>query len=174
MGLALTNLLGSVARLMHARTRVKIYWVPLVWTFVIFMIIVQHWWAQYALDRVRVWTFAGFMSVLVPPVILYLLSDLVLPHRYDDGTVDLYEWYYANRRWFFGLFAVVPSWAFVEDIVLGSNRKTSLEDFFLSVFIASTLVGVAVQSPRVHEIFTILNATLFVSYTGLLFTLLPQ
>ncbi len=176
LGLALTNLLGAVARLMHNRARVKIYWPPLVWTLVIFTIIVQHWWAQYSLNRVGVWTFAGFLSVLVPPTLLYLLSELVLPQRYDDDDrVDLYTWYYSNRQWFFGLFAGVPSWAFVEDYILtGSLPKTLLEDGFLITFTLSALIGVFFRSPRIHEVFCVLTLVLFGSYTALLFAMLPN
>ncbi|MDQ2908160.1 MAG: hypothetical protein M3R44_02290 [Candidatus Eremiobacteraeota bacterium] len=89
MGLALANLLGASARLMHARERVKVYWPALVWAGLLFVITVQHWWAEFSLASVHSWSFAGFVIVLMTPVTLYLLCDLVLPHHTENGVIEL-------------------------------------------------------------------------------------
>jgi hypothetical protein len=66
------------------------------------------------------WTVFNSMLTLSMPLLLYLVSDLLVPTITEDDSVDLRAYFYRNRRWFYGL------------------------------MIAATLVGMAVQIAVAH------------------------
>ena len=175
MGLAIANLLSGVVRLMHARHRVRIYWPPVVWSVLLFVITTQHWWSEYNLRFKTDWGFDGFLGTLLIPVDLYLLCALVLPNRDDDDQIDLRAWYFTNRRTFFILLIALAPLAYIEELLTTHAVHKPLLETALLVGMGLTLcLGLLSKSPRIHAIIaTGMSALLFV-YIALLFTHLPH
>jgi len=51
IGLAIANVLGGIARMIHGAGRYRFYWPSLVWAIVVFLACVQHWWSDFSLAR---------------------------------------------------------------------------------------------------------------------------
>ncbi|GAC1391088.1 MAG: hypothetical protein NVSMB31_08320 [Vulcanimicrobiaceae bacterium] len=170
LGLAVANLLAGVARLMHARDRVAIYWPVIFWTLCSFIAVVQQWWSDYDLRHYPDLGFSGFFSALLGPVVLSLLCSLVLPASDSGNAIDLRTWYYENRRWFFGLVAsLMPlSYAF-EFFAKGTLYKGRNESYFLTVFFLLAMLGFLSSKPRVHALLPAAVALVTTFYIGLLF-----
>ncbi|MBV8280605.1 MAG: hypothetical protein JO347_00905, partial [Candidatus Eremiobacteraeota bacterium] len=107
LGLAIANVLTRLAAVVTARERVDFYWPPLAWAIWVFFISVQHWWAQWGERHTQTWSFGAFWLELLVPVDLFLLSALVLP-AVEEERLDLGEWYFRNRAWFYGVMFFLP------------------------------------------------------------------
>lgn len=141
LGLAIAKVLTGLATVITARERVDFYWPPIVWAIWIFFITAQHWWAQWGLQFTKRWTFLDFALLLLVPVCLFLLSALVLPEREEDGKLDLGEWFYRNRAWFFGIMFFLPGLSILEEIVRSGYVTSRLNFAFLLAF--EVVIGIA-------------------------------
>src|SRR5450755_555927 len=99
LGLAITQVLQGLGRLMAARARVRFYWPPLVLALVMLLGFIQSWWAMFGLRLQSAWTFLAFFVVILQTVFSYLIAALVLPEFPPDGGVDMKANYYSHTRW---------------------------------------------------------------------------
>lgn len=170
LGLAIANLLAGLARLMHARKRVQLYWPSICWAVLLFVGIVQQWWADYDLRKFPNLGFTGFLSALFAPVVLSLLCSLVLPPSEGDESLDLRAWYFDNRRWFFALLASLMPLSYVfEYLAKGTFYKGHNESVFLIGFFLFAALGFLNDNPRVHLLLPVAGALFMGAYIGLLF-----
>jgi hypothetical protein len=163
LGLGLTHLLTSVQRLVQARQRVRLYWLPLLWVALIFVSLIEWWWASFALRQHAVWNFFYFLFVLLSPVSLYLAAAFVLPDVEPGARLDLREHYYDNRRWFFAMLAASPAL----DAVRRALEAGSWTDFgAISNAVAAALVGslAASRRPSHHALVTVSVGALFLFF----------
>lgn len=103
LGLGLAELLSGVQRLAHARGRIRFHWLPLTWSGLVFVILVQWWWAAFGFRARAEWNFFSFMLVLLVPVLLYLAAALVLPTEDGGDSYDLEAHYFGIHRLFFAV-----------------------------------------------------------------------
>jgi hypothetical protein len=163
LGLGLTHLLASLHRLIQARGRVRLYWLPLLWTALIFVSLIEWWWAAFGLRQETVWNFFYFLFILLSPVSLYLASAFALPDVESGATYDLREYYYDSRFWFFLFVALSPAL----DAVRRGVQAGSIKDFgAVSNAVAAVLVGsLAIsRSERYHVVVTLLVGALFLYF----------
>ena len=114
------------------------------------------------------WTFGAFLVVLLQPVVLYLLAALVLPDV-GAGGADLRAHYYAQTRWFFGLFAVLLVVSLGKDLVLRGSLPVALNVAFHLVFLAAAGAGALSRREGVHRALAAVTALLIVVYVAALF-----
>ncbi len=124
LGLGVAQLTTAVHRLAAARARVRPCWLPLAWVGLIFVTRVEWWWAVYAMRHRLAWNFVYFRFVVLSPVSLYLAAAFAPPGVGPGGRYDLREYYYADRRWFFGFVAAGP----VLDAVRRSTQAGTRRD----------------------------------------------
>lgn len=98
VGLGLTQILRSAVVAFRARHEYALEVLPLVWATVVFVTIIQFWWAIFELDAsglVTEWSLSAFLLLLGLTVLLFLAAALVLP-----GTpTDLVSYFDADGRW---------------------------------------------------------------------------
>jgi hypothetical protein len=156
LGLGVTELLAGLQRLAHARERVRFHWLPLAWSGLVFVTLVQWWWAAFGLRHQGEWNFFSFLLVLLVPVLLYLAAALVLPAERHEGRCDLREHYFGIHRLFFGVIAAATLIEAVRALRVPDHQAAALN---LS---GTLLLGslCLVRSPRYHALGTILAALL--------------
>jgi hypothetical protein len=174
LGLAVANVLARLAAVVTARERVDFYWPPLAWAIWLFFISVQHWWAEWGVRHTLTWTFGSFWLELLVPVDLFLLSALVLPPHDEHGRLDLGEWYFHNRAWFFALMFFLPALSIAGEIARTGRMSSSVNLAFLLFFDAVILAAYALKSRRAQEWITAQAMVLSVVYVALLFLALPS
>ena len=154
LGLGLTELLAGLQRLVHARDRVGFHWLPLAWSALVFVILVQWWWAAFGFRGQTEWNFLSFLLVLLVPVLLYLAAALVLPPAQSVGRYDLRAHYFGIHRIFF----LVIAGATVLEIVR-AVRVADLQAAGLNLA-ATLLLGslAVVRNPRYHAFGTVVAA----------------
>jgi hypothetical protein len=174
LGLAITNVLTRLALVMQARERVNFYWPPIAWALWLFFISVQHWWAQWSARHSHNTSFFAFWLQILTPTLLFLLTALALPDREIDGKIDLQEWYFRNRKWFFGLLFLVPLLSIVEEIVRSGYMASDLNLWFLIAFAIASGATYFVTSRRAGEWMTAQAMALTMVYVVVLYSTLPQ
>ena len=174
LGLAIANVLARLATVVTARERVVFYWPPLVWAVWLFFISVQHWWAEWSVRHTQTWTFGSFWLEVLVPVDLFLLSALVLPERGERGSLDLADWYFRNRRWFFAVMFFLPTLSIASELARSGRVSSTLNLAFLLAFDAVILAALALKSRHAQEWITAQAMVMTVAYTALLFLRLPS
>lgn len=102
IGIGLTEMFGNLHRLIRNRGQVTWDWLPVVWSTVLLLLVVNYWWAIYqgiiGVDQLR--NAAELGLILVQPIILFLLTASVLPNFGTTRKWDMRR-YYDEHRWTF-------------------------------------------------------------------------
>jgi hypothetical protein len=168
VGLALTQLLSGVARLIQLRRRVRPHATTLCWVVLLFLVDTQIWWAAFERRDSPEWNFFSFLLYLLMPILAFMLSYLVLPELGEEDEIDLAANFEDNRPWFFALLALLPCVSLVEEGVRGGLRVDS-DAAFRVVFAAMALVASRVRSARFHLWNAFVALFLICAYVAMLF-----
>lgn len=160
LGLGATELLAGVQRLAHARDRVRFHWLPLTWAGLVFVALVQWWWAAFGLRHQADWNFFSFLLILLVPVLLYLAAALVLPAEKPDGWYDLRAHYFGMHRLFFAVIATATLLEMARALRVGDVQAAVL-DLAATLLLTSLAV---VRSPRYHAMGTGMAAVLLAAF----------
>ncbi len=150
IGLGLTEILGGAANLLRARETVRFHWIHVLFQVGIFFALLQQWWESWGLHGLGEITFGAVLTLLAPPIFLFLIAHLLYPSRSEDS--DLKAYYYRQAPLLWGL------------VVVGTLEGTFLRPLILGdpVFHPSNLSGIpmvaicvalaASKNPRVHSV----------------------
>jgi hypothetical protein len=173
LGLGMTQLLTGIGRMLQNRDRVVLYWPAIGSVLNLLIAHVLVWWTLFELRAHAEWTFPGFLSVLLLPILLYLLSALALPDFGDTVADDLRQHYYANSRWFFGLWVLVVAATFLRELVLDGAIDRDLDTAMKLLFMAVFAIAAVTRRPGYHQVMVSASLALMAVYIGMLFTQLP-
>ncbi len=156
VGLAITQLLTHLVRIIHQRQHCRVYWVHLIWALNIFIWTVAYWWFTFSMAHIEVWTLSLFVFVLIYAILLYVLMALLFPEDVAPDE-DYRILFYRNQRWFFGVLLLFLS---VDLIDFWVKLETDSDIVTIGPFLAFILpligmAGVAAFSnnERFHKIF---------------------
>lgn len=146
VGIGLTEMFGNLHRLIRHRAEVQWDWLPVAWTAVLLLFVVNYWWAIYqgiiGLDELS--NAAELGLILVQPIILFLLTASVLPNFGTAADWDMRLYYDENRRTFVATFilyqCVTTSVAFIVGTI-GWNVATMIRAAILAILVLAFLVG---------------------------------
>ena len=121
-GLGISKLAQGLATMIEARDRIRFYWVHSTWLAITLAAHVVTIFALIRFTKSPHWTVFNSMLTLSMPLLLYLISDLLVPALGEAESVDLRAYFYRNHTWFYGL------------------------------MVATTLIGMAVQIAVEHQV----------------------
>lgn len=170
LGLAITQLLQGLGRLLQERRRVRGYWPVPLWALLLLAVAVQTWWAMFGLRNQSSWSFGGFAVVLLHITLIFLLTALVLPDFSAGGEIDLRANYYGHARWFFGIAAAVVVASLLKDVVLTGALPDRTNTAFHVAFFAFSAAAAWTQREWFHKAQALAMSALFGLYVVLLFT----
>lgn len=174
VGLGLSHLLATAARLIQERDRVQFFLPTLLWMGILFVLQIQIWWAAFEWQSAPTWDFAVFLLFLFLPIGAYMLSVLLVPDFDRPGDLDQRAGYFRNRPWFFGLLTLIPLFSLAHETLHTGGLVVDADLFFRLGFAGLALVGFFVRNATVHWIVTGIFGTGFAAYIGLLFLQLPR
>lgn len=172
--MAIANVLGRLAIVITARERIDFYWPPIAWAVWLFFISVQHWWAQWSVHHTTQWSFGDFWLQLLTPVDLFMLAALVLPGREEAERLDLGEWFFRNRAWFFAFLFCLPPISILEELARSGRIASMLNLAFLLLFTAISAVAYFLKSRRAQAWIAAQAMVFTVVYVAVLFLRLPS
>ncbi len=172
IGLAITQVLQGYRMLALNRHRVRWYAPPLIWSALILVLVVQHWWASFGLAGRSDWSFAQFASTLAQTALLYMMAALVLPDVQRDEPADLKAHYYREVPAFFGVGIAAILWNSVREYLLFGEHPLGFELGFQLLFLALSIAAIAVRRERFHEALAAVMPFVLAAYIALLFSTL--
>ena len=165
VGLALTQILRGVGRMVTTKDGPRPYWVHLIWTFYFFLLIVLFWWWEFRLDVVE-WSLWLYLVVIIYATLLFFVSLVIQPSTMDH-IASYKDYYFANRRWIFSLLIAIWLWDFVDTFAKGTNHFLNLGTEYL-IFNITQLTGSAVAiitaNERYHQIYAVALLVYFVTF----------
>ena len=169
LGLGLTQLLTAAGRLIRHRDRVRVDWLPLLWSAVLLVVYVQAWWAMFGLRSVRDWTFVAFLVVLAQTTTLYMMAAVILPEQVEDTGVDLGAHYDRHHGWFFGFFLATLCISIIKDVVIGGHLPQLENLLFHGLLAAVCIAALIARGRRVQVALGVVGAGAVAAYIGALF-----
>jgi uncharacterized membrane protein SirB2 len=170
LGLAITQVLTGIGRLLQARRRVRLYWPGLVQTVLMLVGLVQIWWAMFSLRNETHWTFGRFLAVLLLPVDAFLVTSVMFSDVPPEGRIDLKEHYFENARAFFLLVALLPAASLFEEWVSSGRVPLDLDAAFRVLIFAANLAAAITRREWFHKLFAICITLIVLAYFSVLFT----
>lgn len=171
IGLGVTQLLSGIARLVRDGRALWPAWWVMVIVATLLLGNVQVWWASFIWRHQTSWTFFGYLSFLVQPVILYLLAYLVLPADLHLDGRELAHAFVARRKPFFVLLALIAPASLMQQWVLrGVVPPFDLDTAFRLMWIVIAVPGYFANRARVQAMIAVASFAMLTIYIALLFT----
>ena len=165
VGLALTQILRGVGRIVTIKDGRRPYWVHLVWTLYFFLLTAVFWWWEFQLGTVD-WNISLYLVVIIYATLLFFVS-LVIQPVITDQISSYKDYYFSNRRWIFGLLIAIWLWDYVDTLSKGTDHFLDLGTEYI-IFTISTLIASAIAiitaNERYHEIFAAVWMVYFLTY----------
>ncbi len=165
VGLALTQILRGVGRMVTTKDGPRPYWVHLIWTFYLFLNIALFWWWEFRLGTVE-WSLSIYLVVITYATLFFFVSLVMQPGTLD-GVASYREYFYSHRRWIFGLIIAITLWDFVDTLIKGMTHFANLGAGYLAMnitLIGASAVAIITPNERYHKIFATAWLIIFVAF----------
>ena len=157
-GLAITDLIASLHRLLRARQRVQWDWLTLVVAAFVGMALTVSWFISWRVNVVQnynptFWRF--FFLTLGQLVPLYLAAAAALPDEVPPEGVDLKRFYAENSRYIWGALTMMMVMFIITGSVLHLGRgdyRAAAMNVLQTPFLVPTALLAIVGNRRVHSI----------------------
>jgi len=169
LGLALTHLLFGVARVIEMRATVRPYWVQVVWAANVLMFVLAVWWGMFFWHQLAEWHFDKFLYLVAYAIVLFMFAAVLFPTSLPE-QFDPEEYFFANRRWFFGLFALALLLDVPETLTkqVAGLRSMPVEYKVLIPFsLTLAVTGYLSSNRRVHGVIAIAFLLAMIAYETL-------
>jgi hypothetical protein len=165
-GLALTHLLRGLGRLIQMRHETRSYWVHIVWTINVVIFVLAVWWGMYWWKGLQDWTFGWFFFVSGYAIAIFMWAYSLYPTEFPAG-VDFEAYFFANRRWFFGIQAVSVLWDVPETLQKAAMHLRPVPAtywYLIASLLLVSIVGQITDKRRVHAVLCIAWLLLVLGY----------
>jgi hypothetical protein len=150
VGLGITHLLSGVTRVISHPDRFKLYWIHLVWTGWIFLFLVFFWWTTFRFSPVEEWSYKLYTFLILYAVTLYVICAVLMPSEPPDSG-DFRRYYFARKRWFFGLLIANTIFGTIDKaIIVGSLG--SVEPLWTVAMLALVVPGLVTENEKYHGV----------------------
>lgn len=166
LGLAVTQLLRGAAQLYRSRKRVSTYWLHWAWVALLVMLSLLLWWTYWNYQSVTDWNFFRFVLYLSPTIVFYFLTAITFPDP-SDATGGLREYYYSNRRGFFGTLVLYLVVAGITAVLVRGLPILDASNLFRVAILLPLLMAMRSASERVHIAVMVVSAVLMVVFVFL-------
>ena len=156
VALGMTRIIISVVQVCVLRRQIRLDWVPFVWAFNIFFLLLQFSWNFVELEKIVVrWNFGIFLLLLGFVITLFTAAALILPTSESQAGGDLREWFRNDGRWAMPFLAFYALLAYPFNWYLAELPPTTNPASILLIIMAMT--AFYASSRKVLVIATLLN-----------------
>ena len=166
---AMSETLSGWGQMIRMRDRLRFDPLHAGWSVLSVLLMVQWWWGFWQYRDVPNVTFFGFLALLSEPLTLVLLAFVLTPHPGELEGRDLRAEYLRNRRWIFGLAALLLIELALVDALVGHQPFWHAENAIRGVGLA-LLATLAVSSrERLHALVLVVAYALLVGFVFVTF-----
>jgi hypothetical protein len=141
-GLGVANVLGHLAGLIKRGRDADWFWVHSLWALCLLVMMAGFWWVLQNWGRESSIGFFNYLSLLLTPSLLYVVSDVLFPDRNATGPVDLKAHFFSVRRPFFLLYAGLLFVDELDTVQKGWSHVLALGPVYLSAQVIGYLTAV--------------------------------
>jgi hypothetical protein len=119
------NILMSLAAMVDRRSSVTASRLHTSWIVLLLLVYLGLFWHTLDVLSVEDWTFAGFLYVILGPILILFASQVLLPNPSNTDAGDLHERYLEVSKPFFLFLAASQIWVNGVDLILGDGLTGS-------------------------------------------------
>ncbi len=150
-GLGISRLVQGFASMIEQRKRMHLYWVHSAWLVVTMAAHIVTIFALIRFSSHAHWTVFNAMLALSMPLLLYLVSDLIVPTIRDEGQVDLRAYFYDNRRWLYSLMIALTVTAMAVQVAVERKPDLTLGGQLRLIALLTLAAGLASKRPAIQS-----------------------
>jgi hypothetical protein len=100
IGMGMSHLLSASLDLFHFRRRMRLSWLPILWSISIFLLQIDLWWTIIGIEHaVEQWTLGRFLLLLSLTITLYGSIALIYPRHLAADATSWGEVFERDGRW---------------------------------------------------------------------------
>jgi len=164
-GLGVANVLAHVASLIKRGKNADWYWIHTAWSAFLLLAMASFWWMLQAWAAVPHIGYLSYLSMLLIPSLLFVMSDLMFPERSAEGAVSLKAHFFAIKRPLFLLLLALLVSDELDSVQKGWQHVVDLGPVYWAsqvFWLAGCLVCMRSDSERVQGVFASMSLVLFV------------
>ena len=169
VGLGVSHLLSSAARIIQLRRRIRLHAPTVLWMIFLLLVQIQVWWVSFERSTRSEWQFFLFLLYLLIPVGAFLLSYLIVPDLNEPAQIDLRASFQENRRWLFGLLIGIVVVSLVDEALEDARIPRDLDAVFRLCFLGGASLGFTLKSERAQLVMSAVILGGFLMYIIALF-----
>ena len=166
MGLGITHLATGATKLIQNRDEVRFYWPHAMWTVNILVYILLVWWGMFWWSGHENWYVYEYLFITLYAIVLFVLAAMLFPWDIDR-SIDVKEYFFKQRLWFFG--ALFVAWCLdIPETVLKSNANLRIVPqeyfWFVSLQLSMAAAGLLTRNRIVHMLLPLAWFAITVTY----------
>ena len=169
LGLALTHVLFGLAHIIQMRSTIRVYWVQIVWAANVILFVLAVWWGMFWWRQLPEWHFEQFVFLIGYAIVLFMFAAVLFPMHVPEN-LDCEAYFFANRRWFFSLFALALLYDVPETVAkqtAGLRGVPVQYGIFIPVAMALAATGLLTTNRRIHGAISLAFLVSILSYETL-------
>ena len=151
LALCLGHLLRSASFLAKTDREIKHYLPFTLWSVVILLTVVNHWWSLWDLRSID-WSYASFLYILVSPVLITFTTGLLSPNQSKSGPVDLQAQYARVRKLFSMVFFAYVGFMWFDAPLFAEQAAFGIVGMLHIPIIAAVLVSGLTENDRANAV----------------------
>jgi hypothetical protein len=124
--LALTHLLARIAELIVARDRVKFSGLLALGMANAVLLVFSNWLSIWDLHTIKSWDLFSIAIQFLFAIAIFVICVLVGPKVPDEGTIDLEEFFWRHRRYFYGAVVTCVFLSLIANLAFLQTTNASL------------------------------------------------
>lgn len=165
IGLGIAQILTGFADVLSNLKNTKIYLPHILFTVVIFLLLIQEWWINYQYaTEIDSWTLKTVLAILAYPILLFVMARMIFPTGIRGNETDFKEYYFDQWRYIFTIGFAKVGVSIIQNIVISNATLLSLWPQFLYGAAYAAFVIFNIKQPKAHLAFQIITFLVTVGY----------
>lgn len=143
LGLGVADLFSNLIKLLKEGSRVRWYWLSVLWTITAFLGLISAWFAYwYLLDSEIAFTGWGFLLAISPAIFIFAFTVSILPHHFNSDVIDLKLYFFNQHKLIFTLASLDLLFRMITQYVFG--KELIDQTFWILLFVLFLLLVLSI------------------------------
>lgn len=141
MGLGVTHILVGLAKTIHTRKTITLFWVHSMWAVNVLIYIVIIWWGMFWWSSQQDWSFYQFVLLILYAIALFFAASLLFPWDFpDDFNFEAH--FFETRPWFFSVLAAAWLIDIPETVLKSTGGLRDLPQAYVALVLTNLILFV--------------------------------
>lgn len=165
IGLGIAQILTGIADVLSNIKNTKIYLPHILFTIVIFLLLIQEWWINYQYaTEIDGWTLKTVLAILAYPILLFVMARMIFPTGIRGNETDFRVYYYDQWRYLFTIGVAKVAVSIIQNMIISDAEILSLWPQMLYAFAYAAFAIFNIRNPKAHHAFQIITFLIVLGY----------